>query len=368
VPPQTTFPTALIKLLLGMLVLGMAACAAFVVLLCLAVAWILSTGSQIDTLHAIGEDTVSALHVRDATDDSGVRAMMHATTKTLITAAQAAEDPETSLPVGPLSGLASWPMWWMTGWYLPYELTLVTDPAPTTTSGLTTGGAANFRHLVRVVRIQFEYAAQYASSSAQPLEEEGRLFIPMTGSGGYLSFDEGTVFWGELEQLRQLRARTDAETQPVLARDIQELRTSWIAVAVTRETRGLDHILNLKDMAQERAPTSDVLPVEQIEFERAWVGARLLDANTAELRVAIEGVSPEGVDMLTQLLESHCDQQKAAPPLSGMGVHCTTEVRGEDIVLNASWTHIQAAMATQIEAGLREQERREGPSEADNNP
>ena len=354
-----------VRVLLGFVVAGVMLAAGFVLLTVLLTWWALSTGAQVDTLGVVAEDSVAVVHLTDVADDPGVRAMVDESLVAMLVASQRVETgtvPPELEQLGRPGGPQMWPMSTMMRLYIPRDATLVLDADPTVDSGLTAGGAVNPRSMVRFFRTMLENVESVDGPDPRVFEGD-KVFIRLDPDG-YVSFDEGTVFWGGLEQLRQLRERVESNAKPLLADDVLALRTDWPLVGVTRQRDGLADLLALDTTAQELAPAGDGIAMEEITFERAWFGVRVPDGDTVELHVAIEGLSPAGTELLEHVLTKSCEELTADTPLPGMQVACTTAAEGQELLLDARWSNIQAALTAEMERSLREQKQRQAVERA----
>lgn len=353
-----------VRVLLGVVVAGVMLVAGFVLLSVLVMYWAFSTGAQVDTLGVVAEDSVAVVHLTDVADDPGVHAMVDQSLLALMVASQRVETgtvPPELEQLGRPGGPPMWPMSMMMRLYIPRDATLVFDADPSVDSGLTAGGAANPRSMVRLIRTMLEEV--HAGEGADPRIREGDKVFIRLDPDGYVSFDGGTVFWGGLEQLRQLRARVGSDAKPVLVEDVRALRADWPLVGVTRQRDALADLLKLEATAQELAPAGDDISMEAVTFERAWFGVRVPDGDTVELHAVIEGASPAGTELLEHVLKAACEELTAEltpeAPAPVMQMTCTTGAEGADLVLDARVSNIQAALAASIEQSLREQNERQ---------
>ena len=89
------------------------------------------------------------------------------------------------------------------------------------------------------------------------------------------------------------------------------------------------------------------------EFERAWLGVRVPDADSAELHVAIEKPSQKDVERLSAALEAICDTLRAEVADSKVELSCTHARNVDTLALDAVATNLQAATAASVEEASR---------------
>ena len=323
-----------------------------------AVGWAVLPGTQVDTRHAIGEDSVAVVHVTDLGDDPEVSALMGALFQGLLDAS-IKQDPSAQKIPALQKRLLEKQMTFFMRFTLPHQLTLVADPNPDDEGKPTVGMVANMRMGVRPVK---QMVSMDAEQSGRVVHEDNRDFFFQSNDDVYISFDGGTLVGSRLlSNARQLHRRIDARTDAPLARDVTELSEEWPVVAVTRDKSVLlatvpiptaaEHVMD--EQGTDDDTSENGKQTVSVTFARAWMGARISDADTAELRVAIEKPAQSAVEPLSAALDAFCKKLQSDMAGGKVVFSCTHALVGDTLTLDARATNLRAAATASMEKDMR---------------
>jgi len=307
-----------------------------------AAAWAILPGPQIDTRHAIGEDSLAVFHVHDPGHDPHLRALGTTVFRDALEAGQKKNPNQAPLSDWQIEQLTK-PMELVTWIAIPRQLTLVVDSPPEAddhTWTLLVNPTAGVRWMELMM-------SRDAARNDRLVHADGRDFI--RSKDQIYSFDGGTVIWSNtLPQSKAIHQRVDARTQSPMAQQVTELSKDWSLAAIIKDTGLLMRFAGIRDAPKEMEEAISE------ELTEARAGIRMSDADTAEVQLHIEKASRESAELLAASADDLCESLGAKVAQTRIRFSCTHQLAGDTLELNIRYQNLQAFIAARMDPSRRD--------------